>query len=142
MAQEYVAGFCFDTAGERVVLVRKAKPAWQAGLLNGVGGKVEPGESPADAMRREFLEEAGVDVVGWQAYAAVAGDWGRVDFFRVFVDEDVLAQVRTMEAEPVEVFDVDQLPQLAHVANLSWLVPLARYRRDTYAPVLAREQPA
>src|SRR5690349_13991679 len=44
--QAYALGFLFDGTG-RVVLIRKRRPAWQAGLLNGVGGKVEPGEAPA-----------------------------------------------------------------------------------------------
>lgn len=73
--QEYVCGFMFDRDMERVVLIRKSKPQWQAGKLNGVGGKVEiketvkavPGltsgfhiyETPPEAMAREFLEETG-----------------------------------------------------------------------------------
>ena len=58
--QLFVCGFCFDEERECVVLIEKSQPAWQAGRLNGVGGKVEPGESVADAMTREFEEEAGV----------------------------------------------------------------------------------
>jgi 8-oxo-dGTP diphosphatase len=139
---EYVAGFLFDPAGERVALVRKGKPAWQAGRLNGIGGKVEPGEPPAEAMRREFCEEAGLDLAGWDLFATVGGDWGRVWFYRLFVTSGTLAQVRTMEAEEIAVHDVasirfgvDTLP------NLGWLIPLARYRHDRYEPVHAEELP-
>ncbi len=39
-----VAGFLFDESRERVVLIKKQKPEWQSGRLNGVGGKIEPGE--------------------------------------------------------------------------------------------------
>lgn len=55
----YVLGFAFDHLG-RVALIRKNKPKWQAGLLNGVGGKVEEGETYLQAMVREFCEETGV----------------------------------------------------------------------------------
>ena len=55
--KEYVLGFLFSADLERVVLVEKSKPAWQRGLLNGVGGAIEPGESPAGSMDREFHEE-------------------------------------------------------------------------------------
>lgn len=60
-----VIGLLFDTRGERVLLIRKNRPAWQAGKWNGIGGKIEPGETPAQAMRREAREECGVDTDGW-----------------------------------------------------------------------------
>ncbi len=59
---DYVAGFYFSECGERVALIRKLKPEWQRGWLNGIGGKVEPGESPLSAMVREFEEEAGARI--------------------------------------------------------------------------------
>ncbi|KAF8073065.1 NUDT1 [Scenedesmus sp. PABB004] len=45
--------------GGRVLLGRK-KRGFGAGLLNGFGGKVEPGETVAAAAARELAEEAGV----------------------------------------------------------------------------------
>lgn len=57
----YVLGFAF-TANGRVALIQKQKPAWQAGRWNGIGGKIEEGESPVQAMAREFREETGVDI--------------------------------------------------------------------------------
>jgi 8-oxo-dGTP diphosphatase len=71
--QEYVCGFMFDQSRMRVLLIRKQKPDWQRGLLNGIGGKIEYAvpagyegqgiqtlEIPAYAMAREFEEEAGI----------------------------------------------------------------------------------
>lgn len=52
-----VLGFMFHDFLHSVVLLRKTHPDWQAGLLNGVGGKIEPGESPIAAMVREYREE-------------------------------------------------------------------------------------
>ena len=52
--KEYVVGFMFSEE------ILKNKPDWQAGRLNGVGGKVEPNEYPDQAMVREFEEETGV----------------------------------------------------------------------------------
>jgi 8-oxo-dGTP pyrophosphatase MutT (NUDIX family) len=43
-------GFIFDTTLEHVLLVHKNSPAWQAGLINGPGGKIEPGETALDCM--------------------------------------------------------------------------------------------
>lgn len=52
---EYCVGFAFF--GSDVILIRKARPAFQKGLLNGVGGKLELGENFLQAMVREFYEE-------------------------------------------------------------------------------------
>lgn len=58
--QHYVVGYAFRPDMGAVALIEKRKPAWQVGKLNGVGGKIEPGETPVEAMVREFKEEAGV----------------------------------------------------------------------------------
>lgn len=87
--KHYVAGFAFDPSGDRVVLIEKSRPTWQAGLLNGVGGHVERGETPTQAMRREFREEAGLDVDRWEVLLSLEGDGWIVHFFRAIgVDVD------------------------------------------------------
>lgn len=73
--QHYVLGFAFTPDFEKVALIRKNKPDWQAGLLNGIGGKVEVGECPAVAMDREFLEETGVRFMGgpdWRPFLTMS----------------------------------------------------------------------
>lgn len=70
---EYVVGFLFDESLRRVILIKKKRPEAQKGRFNGVGGKIEAGESPAEAMRREFLEEGGVDVQTWVRTARLCG---------------------------------------------------------------------
>lgn len=49
----------FDPAREHVLMCRRRKPPF-AGLLNFVGGKVEPGEDHAQAAHRELSEETGI----------------------------------------------------------------------------------
>lgn len=61
----YVLGFCFNPSLDKVVLIRKNRPDWQLGKLNGVGGHVKPGETTQAAMTREFREET-----GWEAGVA------------------------------------------------------------------------
>lgn len=53
----------FLTRGDEVLLLEGAphKRRW-AGKLNGLGGHVEPGESVAQAARREVREECGLEV--------------------------------------------------------------------------------
>lgn len=50
------------TDGERALLGRQS--AWPAGRYSTLAGFVEPGESLEDAVRREVLEETGVEVSG------------------------------------------------------------------------------
>ena len=55
-----VAGVLRDARG-RVLLARRTEGRDLAGLWEFPGGKVEPGESPEDALVRELREERGVE---------------------------------------------------------------------------------
>jgi len=78
--QRYVLGFMFNEEITEVALIRKNRPVWQAGHLNGIGGHVEPGEAPDIAMAREFLEETGAitSLGDWIKFAQMGnvGSWG------------------------------------------------------------------
>ena len=118
--QEYVCGLLFSVDRARVLLIRKRRPAWQAGRLNGVGGKVEPGETVYEAMRREFREEAGLDGIDWRPGVVITGpDW-RGHFFRAFGNPNA---ARALTDEPLEIHDVAALPPEV-IPNLKWIIPL------------------
>ena len=55
-----VAGVLRDARG-RVLLARRTEGRDLAGLWEFPGGKVEPGESPEDALVRELREELGIE---------------------------------------------------------------------------------
>lgn len=129
----YVVGFLFDYDLSEVVLIKKNKPAWQRGLLNGVGGKIEQGETALDAMAREFQEETGLNIaaVDWNHYNTLTGDnyghsgmWA-VHFFYSKVFYDTLKLAQTVEKEEVATFRVIDIPNLPTVPNLKWLIPQA-----------------
>jgi 8-oxo-dGTP diphosphatase len=121
----YVCGFLFDEDFKRAVLIQKLKPKWQEGLLNGIGGKLELGESVNEAMRREFLEEAGLDIEDWKMFTTLSDnlkEW--IVFFFVSISNHI-DDVKTMEEERVKILDLKDIPKLKIVQNLSWLIPLA-----------------
>jgi 8-oxo-dGTP diphosphatase len=134
----YVVGFLFDRDGTKVVLIRKNRPEWQKGRLNGVGGKVEPMESLAHAMAREFNEEAGVMINSWEHFAVMNGpDW-IVDVYRAF-NSEALAAAKTQTDENIVVAEVNKLQERDDViGNLKWLIPLALNSRGVDLPVQFR----
>lgn len=121
MRVSYVCGFMIDQ--DSVLLIRKMRPAWQAGRLNGVGGKVEAGETPVNAMVREFREETGLETTidDWRHFACLKGAFGQVDFFVAF--GDTRRAVATTDETPERV-SLDPLPDDV-IANLRWLIPMA-----------------
>lgn len=86
----HCVGFFFDRSRSRVWLIRKKRPEWQAGLLNGIGGKIEPGETAHAAMVREFEEEAGLRIERWEEVVRLEhrARAGVIVFFRAFAASD------------------------------------------------------
>ena len=52
---------CFVRCDDSVLTLLRSRPP-NAGLWNGIGGKISPGETPLDCVRREVLEEAEIDL--------------------------------------------------------------------------------
>ena len=124
-APKYTCGFLFSgPAATSVVLIKKQRPEWQKGRWNGVGGSIEPGETPEQCMRREFREETGLDVVFWEQFATLSDVRGsyRVVFFYAMAND--MAVIQTMTDEVVEWHSVRDLPDV--IQNLRWLIPLAK----------------
>lgn len=123
-ARHYVASFIFSCDGGSLLLVQKLKPDWQAGKLNGVGGKLEPGEDVWTAAEREFLEEAGFDPGHQEDYCTLRDDHVVVTFFRGWSDAIFDAPGRNDIGERLMLVDPWLLPSNV-IPNLRWLVPMA-----------------
>jgi len=134
--KEYSLGFAFDSDKQAVVLIRKNKPEWQAGLLNGVGGKIEPGESPLDAVVREFKEETGVDTdpEDWRNFCLIRGEGWKVFCYAIQSDEAYQKAV-TIEAEWVVKHYISELDESECISNIGWLLRLATEERCPVAVV-------
>lgn len=67
-------------AGENVLITRRPDNKRHAGMWEFPGGKVDPGESPAEALRREIREEldAEIEVDGIFEVVYYRYDWGPV----------------------------------------------------------------
>jgi 8-oxo-dGTP diphosphatase len=118
-----VAGFLFSPECKEVALILKARPDWQAGKLNGIGGHVEGAEHPDSAMIREFREETGLHITSWMPFCQfLSREWSC--YFYAAISSN-LHEVRSMTDEAVLIFKTDELPKNV-ISNIRWLVPMAR----------------
>ena len=124
----YVLGFAFDKH-DNVLLVQKTKPNWQAGLYNGIGGRIEAWDkNDADAMRREFKEEAGhyTAIESWVYITTMVGtDWEVV----VFAYDHRLDNMDGWDGQATDTDEVLRVVNLRDVfgnpkliSNLPWLI--------------------
>lgn len=135
----YVVGFIVDLETKQVVLIRKNRPADQKGKLNGVGGRINVGESPVQAMVREAQEECGVRTTkdSWLQFHYER----RLDvtqqiptntclyFYVCVATEETRNTVRTRTDEPVDLYEFEGHGTLRTqepvVPSLHWLLPMA-----------------
>ncbi len=98
---------CFCRAGNHVLMLQRVKPP-NAGKWNGPGGKIEPGETPAQAVRRELLEEAGLDlanayesrfagIVTWSGVEGSNNNKGMYAFVAEFPEDAMFKSRETRE---------------------------------------------
>jgi 8-oxo-dGTP diphosphatase len=104
--------------GERVLVTRRPPGGPLGGLWEFPGGKVEPGESEPDALRREIAEELGCDVRVERLLFRHSHDYPHIHvdlaFFACHMDEG---------AEP----------RCLGVAEIAWVEP-ERFRDLAFCP--------
>lgn len=132
----YCLGFAFDNnhAFQRVLLIKKTKPEWQCGKLNGIGGKIEPTDpTHKDAMVREFREETTIETTkkDWRLVGRISGhNTENCGKWVVAIYSAIIPFVSQLPAkDPTEEklthIRVDELSWNRDVIpNLQWLIPL------------------
>jgi len=144
---DYVLGF-FITSDDKVLVIRKERPDYQKGKLNGVGGKIEKGEKPIDEMIREFREESNIvtDHDEWEHYSTLK--WyserlskpSKIYVFRNFTHEtsDEIDISNPPTDEKLEWIDLDERIPDDIMVNLKYLIPLAQHYPENVKPVILR----
>ena len=122
--EEAVLCFLRDRAANRVLLIHK-KTGLGAGLINAPGGRIEEGETPAEAAVRETLEETGM---------AASDPQLRGDLFFQFTDGHSIrgyvfetedwsgTPAATVEADPFWC-PIEEIPFDRMWADDSWWLP-------------------
>lgn len=144
----YVMGLFFSPDFKEVALLHKRRgPPNVIGRWNGPGGRIEPGETPAEAMVREFREETAVETkptLWTHAIQLVGRDYDMAVLFAV--GDPRVARDGTDEA--VAVATVANLHEYDVVQNLRWMIPLVLDANLEFAEPLVvyetggRSQPA
>jgi 8-oxo-dGTP pyrophosphatase MutT (NUDIX family) len=129
---DYVVGFLFNPDATKVVLMEKRRPDWQVGKLNGPGGKIRDGESPYEAMEREFREETGAHGIFWRPFCHMKHRENTIIFFTAKAD----VEVKTVTDEPVRWYDMDDDMLTNVLPNCFWLLPLALDKDGVTASVV------
>ena|ERR1039457_392255 len=134
----YTLGFYFDKDLTRVALIRKNRPLWQMGKLNGIGGHLEDGEVSIDGHIREFFEETGVSEVNWNSFGELKSEDFCVTLFCGTGDLSLLKSKTDEKIETVPIAEVLALKD-SMVDNLLWLIFLAinniNYGRPSFVTV-------
>lgn len=123
---DYVVGFMFSEDKSKIALMTKNRPKWQAGKVNGLGGKVEEYDKDlSSAMAREFEEETGVKSSSniWTEFCIIENK-GLCYVHCFFAITDEVYNVKTIEDEEVAIYDTNNLPSNM-IFNLNWLINMA-----------------
>ena len=121
MKRLVVGGVIVDDlfAPSRVLTARRTRPPSLRGRWEFPGGKVEPGESPQEALTRELREELGISVdVGAELVEPDRGTW------QISKDLEMrLWFVTVGEGDPVAADSHDKLAWLdaGSLESLNWL---------------------
>ncbi|MET0088537.1 MAG: Nudix family hydrolase [Candidatus Thiodiazotropha sp.] len=95
------AAAIFDAEG-RVLVSQRAANTHQGGYWEFPGGKLEPGETPQQALARELSEELAIRIQDCRPLIRVRHDYGDrqvlIDFFRV---HEYQGEVRGVEVQPL-----------------------------------------
>lgn len=102
----------------RLLAARRSAPADLAGRWEFPGGKVEPGEDPVAALRRELREELGVGILlGDPVPGPLAGAWPLVPGLRLALWWAVPRQ----EPQPLEDHDLLRWLPPGELTSVPWL---------------------
>jgi dATP pyrophosphohydrolase len=110
-----------DGARLEVLLLRRAAGGRSPGSWEGVHGRIDPGERPADTARRELREETGLTPLAWFNLSRVES------FYQVDADRVVLIPVFAARVAP----DTDPVLSEEHDA-WQWLTPFEASSRCSW----------
>lgn len=122
----YCCGALYDTTLNLVVLIRKETPEFQRGFYNMIGGKLEAGETPIQAMIREFKEEANLTIIDWKPFCVFNSEECEISYFYSTINAEKFVDIKSLTAEQVVIWSISKGQHtLPLMANLDWAIPMS-----------------
>lgn len=120
---DYCLAFIFNNDLTQLLLIKKEKPLNQKNKLNGIGGKVEEGETFYDAIVREVKEESNLDIKNW-IEVTTDGDFEyyRIGVFTTKLPDSIFYSFKSNTIEKINVFTLDEINEIPLVDNVINLV--------------------
>ncbi len=104
------AGILRDSLG-RILIAQRPAGGHVGGFWEFPGGKLHPGEMPAQALERELHEELGVFVEAAVPFMTYRHEYpGRIVELHVFLVERYSGEPRGVEGQPLRWVSVAELP--------------------------------
>jgi 8-oxo-dGTP pyrophosphatase MutT (NUDIX family) len=128
---QYSLGYVFTEDLSKVFLLHIDKPGKLGhGLVNGVGGKVDPTEKPLESMIREFQEETGQLITHWNKLGTYIGDDYIVHTYVSMVKEAYLKEYSGTEGvvKWYDLVEAHYLPNLSSNVEMSIQFALAKFK--------------
>jgi 8-oxo-dGTP diphosphatase len=139
---EYTCGFMFSEDRKKVLLIQKDRPEWQAGRVNGIGGKIDLADKeiaeqlqisyPLVAMVREFREETGIVTTPdeWEQFATMEGNDSKIHLFKAFSNK--LFSFEQKESEKPLIIGARDIYFFNHVPNLTFIANMALDTQEVF----------
>lgn len=120
---DYCLAFIFNNDLTQLLLIKKEKPFNQKNKLNGIGGKVEEGETFYDAIVREVKEESNLDIKNWTE-VTTDGDFEyyRIGVFTTKLPNSIFYSFKSNTTEKINVFTLNEINEISLVDNvINWV---------------------
>ena len=120
-----VGGIIFNDRGQVLLIRRNQPPA--SGFWSIPGGKLEPGESLAEACKREINEETGLDVEATAIVAVVERriegyHYVIIDYLALLTNDQVTVPIAQSDAAEAKWVSLGQIPDYALVEGLEEII--------------------
>jgi len=123
----YAVGFAFDETGEHLLLIKKKRPWWQVGYLNGLGGVIAPNQDIYEAMKDHAVKEANLPRVDWKCFTKVSYDEAILFVFTYTFKSKTIQNCFSSKDEELCILKHVLVANRKVIPDLRWLVPMAYY---------------
>jgi 8-oxo-dGTP diphosphatase len=120
----------FSKNRELLLLIRKSRPQWQKGFLNGIGGSIEGDETPLEAMKREGIEETGLspEWIHKGVMQGINNDGSNFECHIFYAYSDIVYHYEQKEDEKLGLYNPKAIDPREVITNLNFLIPYGMYQ--------------